>query len=227
MEMGRHPASLAAALCMATALVSAPAAAAKNDQQQTVTSATATLERLKTDESYRQNLAPLLARARAVLIIPHLVKAGFVVGGEYGEGVLLARGVDGWSQPAFYALIAGSLGLQVGIQDAEVIFIIMSDKALNAVMNNSLKLGADVGVAFLTAGAGVEASTTTNMRADIYAFSHSVGFFGGGALEGAVIKPLGTWNSAYYRKSVAPADILLNGAVANAGTDRLRELLRD
>lgn len=223
--MRRIRASLAAALCVTAVQVAAPAQAAKLEQQATVTSATATLERLKADDGYRQNLEPLLARARAVLIIPHLVKAGFLLGGEYGEGVLLARGVDGWSQPAFYALIAGSLGLQVGIQDAEVIFVIMSDKALNAIMNNSLKLGADVGVAFLNAGAGLEASTTTNMRADIYAFSHNIGFFGGGALEGAIIKPLGTWNSAYYKKTLTPADILLNRGAANPGADRLRELL--
>lgn len=216
-----------AAVLVAVGIWAGPATAAPSESQKLVARAAATLERLASNENFRERLQPMLSRARAVLIVPHLVKAGFVLGGEYGEGVMLTRGPDGWSHPAFYALASGSLGLQAGIQDSEVIFIVMTDRALQAILANSLKLGADVGVAFLTIGGGLEASTTTNMRADIYAFSHSVGFFGGGALEGAVIKPLESWNRSYYRRGVTPADILIARTVANPGADRLRDLLRD
>lgn len=202
-----------------------PSARAQVEQERLVSNAAATVERLRSDDSFAQ-LAPMFARAKAVLIVPSLVKAGFILGGEYGTGVLLVRRDDGsWSDPAFYTLGAGSLGLQAGIQNSEVLFTIMTDQALAALLGSAVKFGTDVGVAFLAIGGGWEASTTVNLGADIYAFSHAVGLFGGGSLEGAVVKARTTWNAAYYGNAASADDILLRRAAAHPQAKVLRDAL--
>lgn len=212
-------------IVLAMALLRPLPAAAQVDQQKLVNSAQATVERLRLDPNYDNHWGPVLQSARAVLIVPNLVKAGFILGGEYGMGVMVLHRHDGsWSYPAFYTLTAGSFGLQAGFQDAEVLFAIMTERALQAVMSNALKFGADLGLAIMVLGGGMEASMTTNFGADIYAFSRAVGLFGGGSLEGAVIKPRSTWNTAYYGDALAPEQILM-GTVANAQADGLRQTL--
>ncbi|PPR66970.1 MAG: hypothetical protein CFH02_01551, partial [Alphaproteobacteria bacterium MarineAlpha3_Bin1] len=108
--------------------------------------------------------------ARAVMILPAIVKAGFFFGAEGGSGVLMARNADGtWGYPAFYTLGAASIGLQFGIQDTETILVIRNEGALKSIIKDQGKFGADLGVTFGVVGAGMEASTTTNLRADILA----------------------------------------------------------
>ena len=168
----------------------------------------------------------VVEKARGVLIIPELVKGSFIVGAEGGSGVLLVRGSDGsWSSPAFYTLVAGSIGLQIGGQVAEVVFALMNDGAVEAFMGNEFKLGGDVSIAVGPLGRGVEASTTTNLNKDIYAYSYAVGLFGGGSLEGAKIITRQDHNDAYYG-AVAPArDIVIERKFFNRGADALRKAL--
>jgi lipid-binding SYLF domain-containing protein len=167
-----------------------------------------------------------LGRAKAVLIIPSLLKAGFLIGGEGGSGVLLVRNANGeWSPPAFYTLASGSVGLQIGAQDAEVLFTVMTDKGLRQVLKNEFKMGADASVALGPIGGGVEASTTLNMGADIYAFSKTRGAFAGGSFEGSYIKPRTEWNKLYYGQALSVEDIVLNGKASNPGADTLRQAL--
>jgi len=196
------------------------------DQTILVNRATTTVERLRSDGGIADNLARLLPKARAVFIVPDLVKGGFILGAQYGTGVLLARdGTGRWSGPAFYSIAAGSIGLQIGVQDSEAIYVIMTDGGLSAVVNNAFKAGAGAGVAVTVFGAGAEANTTTNVGADIYAFSHAVGLFGGAALDGAGILPRASWNAAYYGGNPTPEDILYRRAVDNRQADRLRDVL--
>lgn len=127
-------------LFLAAALMAlSPPVLAQNvvtDQTMMVGKAKSTVERLRSDPNMERNIAPLLARARAVLIVPDLVKGGFLLGAEYGTGVLLTRDAASgrWSGPAFYSVASGSIGLQIGLQDAEAMFIIMTDGGLRAVM---------------------------------------------------------------------------------------------
>ncbi|CAA7620115.1 lipid-binding SYLF domain-containing protein [Magnetospirillum sp. SS-4] len=196
------------------------------DQTMMVGKAVTTVERLKADANLSKPLADALARARAVLVIPDLVKGGFILGAQYGTGVLLARSPDGrWSGPAFYSIAAGSVGLQIGLQDAEAVYVIMSEGGLRAVVDNQFKAGAGAGVAVATFGAGAEANTTTNIGADIYAFSRAVGLYGGAALDGAGILARHSWNAAYYGGNPTPEDILFHRGVDNRQADRLREML--
>lgn len=196
------------------------------DQTRLVAKAASTVERLRSEAPLRDDIDRLLGRARAVLIVPDLVKGGFILGAEYGTGILLTRDRDGrWSGPAFYSVASGSVGLQLGLQDAEAMFIIMSEGGLRAVMNDRFKAGADAGVAVAHVGAGAEASTTGNVGADIYAFAKAVGIYGGATLEGSGILPRHSWNAAYYGGNPAPEDIVVHRRLDSPQANRLRDVL--
>lgn len=158
-----------------------------------------TVERVRAEMKTSPEMDDLLARSKGVLVIPSYYKAGFILGGAYGDGVLVSRMPEGgFGDPAFYRMTSGSFGLQIGMQSAEIVFMILTEKGLSAVLNDEFKLGANVGMSIGTVGAGAEAATTTNVGKDIVAYSKSTGLFAGGALEGAVIKPRKDWNAAVY-----------------------------
>jgi len=165
--------------------------------------------------------------ARAVLILPAIVKAGFFVGAEAGSGVLLAKGADGtWGYPAFYTLGAASIGLQFGVQDTETVLIIRNEGALRAILKDQGKFGADLGVTVGVVGTGMEASTTTNLRFDVLAFTNAkVGAFAGASLEGAVLARRRDMNEAFYGRGATPDAIVLQGRHKNPKADRLRSVL--
>src|SRR5579859_5087453 len=210
-----------------TLALAAIPALAQQDQQQTVNAALSTLERMKGDANFRDGFQPKLDQARAVVIVPALYKGGFIFGGQYGNGVLLARMADGsWSYPAFYTMEGGSFGLQIGLESTAVLFIVMSDKGLHAMLNNQFKFGADTGVTVLVVGAGVGASTTSNLGADIYAYSLTgIGLYGGLSLEGTVLSARESWDAAYYGSNVSSRAIVLDNAVSNPRADALRDIL--
>jgi lipid-binding SYLF domain-containing protein len=126
---------LAAALIAASLAFGAPARAAGSDQQEVVDHAKVAIDDMYSDSSFG-NAKSLIQRAKAVMIVPELVKGGFFVGGEGGSGVLLVKSGGTWSAPAFYTVGAASFGLQIGVETAEVVFFVMSDKALKAWMTN-------------------------------------------------------------------------------------------
>jgi lipid-binding SYLF domain-containing protein len=197
-----------------------------SDESQMVNRAVNTIERIRGEEMRKQIISSKLAQARAVLIVPDLVKGGFILGAEYGTGVLLTRDKNGaWTGPAFYSIASGSVGFQIGLQDSETLFVIMSDNGLYAVMNDKMKLGAAADVTLVVVGGGAEASTTTNAGADIYAFGTSVGLFGGVSLEGSGILPRHSWNANYYGGSPTPEDILIYHRYSNPQADRLKDVL--
>ncbi len=207
------------------ALVLAPPAKAVTEQEHLVNEAQLTLEKLLGDENLA-NMPDFLNRARAVYIIPSLFKGGFVLGAEGGKGVLLAKGPDGsWSSPAFYTMAGGSIGLQIGGQVSEVVLTIMNDEALRAILEDNFKMGGDLSIAVGPLGAGIEAGTTTNFDADVYAFSHAVGLFGGGSLEGSAIFTDEDDNQTYYGNTAPPEAILLERRFNNPQSEPLRKLL--
>ena len=159
-----------------------------------------------------------LANAKGVLIVPKVVKVGFVFGGSGGRGVLLVRGDGGkWNGPAFYTLGATSVGFQAGVSDSEVVMLVMTDKGVNSLLSNAMKLGGDASVAAGPTGQGA----TSTVKEDIISFSRSKGLYGGLNVEGSSIKPADDWNSAYYNKQVMPTDILIKGEVHNKQADKL------
>lgn len=215
------------ALPLLAALILPPQTQAQaGEPEEIVTRAVAALAQLRSDSNFAERIERLLPKAKGVLIVPDLVRGGFLVGAEYGGGVLLASdGQGGWSSPAFYTVAGGSLGLQLGLQESETIFLLMTDKGLEAVMKNKFTADAGVSVAFGTRGAGAQASTTAAFGADVVALSRTAGAFGGGTLGGTAILPRDTWNRAYYGSDIEPEAIVLKRAVSNPQADPLRNAL--
>ncbi len=200
-------------------------AAALSQEQEVIDKARITAAKLLTNKDFG-SLPDKLKDAKAVLIIPSLIKGAFFFGAEGGTGVLLARSPQGsWSYPAFYSMGAGSFGLQIGAQSAEVILLIMNEGALNAILKNQLKLGADASFAVGEIGAGLEGSTTTNVNADIIAFSNTEGLFAGVSLEGAVINTRESMDEAYYGKRCTAREIVVDQKYSNGAADSLRQVL--
>jgi SH3 domain-containing YSC84-like protein 1 len=192
------------------------------DSAQLVDKARMTLENfIKAPEM--ENFRSILKNARGVLIAPQVLKGAIIIGASGGSGVFVVRdGTTGnWVGPAFYTIGGVSFGFQAGAQASEVVLLAMTDRGVTALLNSSVKLGADVGIAAGPIGVGAAASTA-NLSADIVSFSRAQGLFGGIALDGAVVKVRNGLNSAYYHKNdVSPTDILIRKTVTNPGTESL------
>jgi lipid-binding SYLF domain-containing protein len=213
-------------ILIAAALALAPLAAhAQTEQQTLVDRATLSVQELA-GASDAGDLVDVLKRARAVMICPQIFRAGFILGAEGGGCVLVARdGAGSWSAPAFYGMSTGSIGLQIGIQDSQLILMILTDKGLQAVMDSQFKVGADIGVAVATLGAGLQGATTAAMSADIVAFSHARGLFGGVAINGSLMNARTDWNALYYGHEYASRQIVIDMQANNPGANPLREIL--
>ena len=136
------PSKLMAFAFAATMLIPISHAVAASDEANLVDRARITVDDLKRDKEFG-NAVELMRHAKGVMIVPSLIKGGFFVGGEGGEGVLLTRSApNNWSYPAFYTLASASFGLQIGVEQAELVVFVMSDKAMDAFMHDEFKLGA-------------------------------------------------------------------------------------
>lgn len=214
--------ALAIAACLAAG---AHGAHAQSEQQQLVDRATLAAQDMLNDHDGR-DAQGLLRKARAVMICPRVFRAGFLFGGQGGGCVLVARdGGGSWSSPAFYGMGAGSFGFQAGIQDSEVMMMIMTDRALRAIMDDQFKLGADAGGTFVEWGGGIEGATTTAVGADIVGFTRSRGLYAGISLSGSVLATRSEWNRAYYGKEAAAQQIVISMEANSPGAAPLREVL--
>jgi lipid-binding SYLF domain-containing protein len=167
-----------------------------------------------------------LKKSVGVLIVPTFIKAGLVLGGAGGQGVLSVRDekTGEWSEPAFYTLGSGSLGLQIGVQVSEVILLVKKRDVIDSMYASSVKLGGDISVAAGPAGRGAAAK---GLNADMISFALSKGVFAGISVEGAVIATRETANDVYYGTSVTPVEIILLHKVSNPHSAQLRETLTD
>ena len=164
-----------------------------------------------------------LKDARAVIISPNITRAGFVFGGKGGEAVVLSRErtTGQWVGPAFYNMGAGSVGFQIGVDVSEVIMLVMTEKAVNALLSSSFKLGGDMSVAAGPVGAGAG----SNITADVISFARAKGVYAGISLEGAVIAPDNKANDAFYGRPASPVDILVRRNVESPASLSLRQSL--
>lgn len=210
--------SLALAAAAALFLSTAPLAQAQSEQQKLVDEAKATLDRFLADPEMSW-LQKNINRAKGVLIAPQIVKAGFIVGGSGGRGVLIAHdsGSKQWRGPVFYTLATGSVGFQAGVSASENVTLVMTDKGLNTLLAPSVKLGGDASVAAGPVGAGASSDVTT----DFVSFARSKGVYGGLNLDGTVITANNDWNNAYYGKSVLAPDIVVRGSATNPAAKKL------
>ena len=194
-----HPARACAALplaaCLGLLLAGCASTSTPNDARATADAAQATLARFVQDPEMtwlRQNLP----RARAVLISPRILQAGFIIGGSGGNAVLQARttAAPGWTGPAFYKMGTGSIGLQAGAEATEMVALVLTEKGLNKFLSTDFKLGGDVSVAAGPVGAG----TGANIAADMVVYVRAKGLYGGLNLSGSVVSIDDTANKAFY-----------------------------
>jgi lipid-binding SYLF domain-containing protein len=193
----------------------------KTDAQNIVTKANITFNSFMSDKNFTE-MRKLSRSAKGIFIAPQVLKGAFVVGASGGTGVFLVREEGGkWTNPAFYTIGSVSFGFQIGGQASEVILLAMTDRGVTTLLQSSVKLGADVGIAAGPYGAGAQAATA-NISADILAFSRSKGLYGGISLDGAVVDVREGLNKAFYDKPVTPTDILVKRSVSNSHANKLR-----
>lgn len=211
------------ALLAATVLAAPGAALAQSSQQVTVDGARKVLNDLRHDKAFG-NAAQLIGRARGVFIVPKLIKGGFIVGGEGGNGVLMVHNKGGWSDPAFYAIGAASFGLQVGLQQSEMIMLIMTQKGLDGVLRDNFKIGAQAGISVVTLGSGVEGAIGGASPPDIVVWSSSTGLYGGLTVDGSIIRAEPNMDSQFYGRSVTTRDVLFGNMPSPRAAALRREI---
>ncbi len=216
---------LAAAVLAVLPWLAPRPAQAQGEEQTLVDRATLAVQEIVT-EDLSQDPRKALEHARAVMICPRVFRAGFILGGEGGACVLLARAGNGtWSYPAFYGMGGGSIGFQAGIQDAQLVIMVMTEKGLRALLNSQFKLGADASLAIATIGAGIQGATTGALGADLVAFSQTRGLFAGVSIEGSLMGQRSEWNRVYYGREMGSREIVIDMQASNPGADPLREVL--
>jgi len=166
----------------------------------------------------------LLKSARCIAIIPGDKKFAFIFGGSYGRGVATCRTVDGWSAPMFVAIDGGSIGYQIGGSSTDLVLLFMNDHALNSLLGDKFKLGADASVAAGPVGRNAAAGTDIRLNAEILSYSRTKGIFAGVSLEGAVVQADRSGDRSMYGAAVDRHEIL-SGRVATPLS--ARELSRE
>lgn len=166
----------------------------------------------------------LVKQAKAVFLVPELLKGAFIVGASGGNGLFLAADpkTGAWNGPAFYTVGGASFGLQIGGASSETAILVMTERGISSFLSNSLKLGADAGVAAGPIGIGA-AAATANLSVDLISFSRSKGLYGGVSLDGSVVAVRDGLNAAFYGRKVTPTDILVHHEVKSEAASALIE----
>ena len=141
----------------------------------------------------------LLDKAEAIAVFPSVIKAGFIVGGRGGRGVISRRVKGGWGAPAFFNLAGGSFGLQIGASSTDFVLLFMNDEALGGLLKDRFEIGGEGSVAAGPVGRSASATTDAQLKAQILSYSRSKGLFAGLEIKGVVISPDNDINLAVYR----------------------------
>jgi SH3 domain-containing YSC84-like protein 1 len=151
----------------------------------------------------------LLDKAEAVGVFPGITKAGFIVGGRGGQGVISRRVAGGWSAPAFFNVGGADFGAQIGVEKIDAVLLFMNDDAVAGLLKDKLELGGELSATAGPVGRTASASTDALLRAGILSYSRTKGLFAGAVLKGAAITPDNDLNQAVYGMD---AKDLLTGA---------------
>jgi lipid-binding SYLF domain-containing protein len=225
MKLDRRTVLTGSAAALAAPVLASQSAQADAKRQSLVDSCLQTAQKVLGGKDF-PDAARMMPSSKAVLIVPELVQGGFIIGAAGGRGTLMAHsGARDWSPPAFYGMGSGSVGLQAGAKVSEVVFIIRTDKGLNAILDHRFKFGAEAGVTLVAVGVGLEGASTTAAGADIVAFANSAGLFAGVSLEGSYLDPDSDWNALYYGQGATTRAIVLERRYANPGAEPIRQYL--
>ena len=171
----------------------------------------------------------LLRNAQGIMIIPGVIKLGFVIGGRYGTGILLVRDDQGnWSDPVFVSIAGGSLGWQIGAESTDLILVFKTKMSVSGILKGKFTLGADASVAAGPVGRSAEGATDVMLKSEIYSYSRSRGLFAGISLEGAVLAVDDDADASFYgKKDLRARDILAGKAgKRRPSVTELQQLLR-
>lgn len=155
----------------------------------------------------------LWVKAQCVLVVPGLKKGAFVIGGEYGAGLMSCRQPSGWSAPIFMQVEKGSFGLQIGAESIDLVMLVMNKAGMDKLLRNKTSLGAEASVAGGPVGRDMRAATDAQMKAEILSYSRSQGAFAGLDLSGGAVKPDKDNNADLYGK-VPVTDVVMSGTTA-------------
>jgi len=188
--------------------------ASTTDQQNLLRKAGMVLEEIKNapDEEIPTEL---IARAKAIIIFPTMIKGGFMVGARYGKGVASVRSskTGQWGSPAFLYTAGGSFGFQIGVEAVDLVLLVMSQRGIEGLIKDQFTLGADAAISAGPVGRHAEAAADILMQGEIYSYSRSKGVFAGVSLKGTVITADTDANWDYYNRPLSPQDILIYGKV--------------
>lgn len=158
--------------------------------------------------------AHLVRDAYAIAVVPDVFKAGLIIGGRHGLGLLSVKTNGVWSNPSFLRMNGGSIGFQAGVQSTDVILVFRTRRGVDSIVHGKFTLGADASVAAGPVGRSANASTDAQLQAEIYSYSRSRGLFAGVALDGSVLSIDHAANRAVYGDGVTPRRIF-TGDVGN------------
>jgi lipid-binding SYLF domain-containing protein len=151
-------------------------------------------------------------RARCVAVMPDVKKAAFVVGGEFGKGVVSCKTTNGWSAPVFLRLEKGSFGTQIGAESTDVVLLVMNEHGIERLLEEKVTLGADASVAAGPVGRSGTAATDAQLSAEMLSYSRARGLFAGIDLSGGVLRPDNEASRDFYGHAVAGREVLLGNA---------------
>lgn len=198
------------ALLLGLNLVGVTSAASDRDERERARKASVAFQEIMgaPDQALPQEL---LDRAECVAVFPSVKKGGFVIGGQYGKGLISCRRAEGaWGAPAFFTIGGGSFGLQIGGQAVDLVLLIMNKSGIDGLLQDKFEIGAGAAASAGPVGRNAQASTDILMKAQILSYSRSRGLFGGLELKGAVITQDKDANHNVYGKEISARDILVD-----------------
>jgi len=151
----------------------------------------------------------IFSKAHCVVVIPGLKKAGFIVGGEHGSGVMSCRRGNTWTSPVFMEMTKGSAGLQIGVQSTDLVLVVMNQRGAEKLLGNKVTLGADASVAAGPVGRAASAATDAQLSAEMLSYSRAKGLFAGVDLSGGSLNPDKSKNERAYGPNASARDIAL------------------
>ena len=199
------------ALTSALALIFAGASFAATSPESIIDDALSMLKEISSEEDV-SSMADTVRTSHAIAIVPSMVKAGFIIGGEYGEGLILRHKDGKWYGPSFYNIGGGSFGFQIGAQSVALLMAVINEKGVGAFTGSKTKLGGDIAIAAGPVGRRAEAATDAQAKASIYSYSMSKGLFAGLSLEGSVISISVKRNNEYWGGKVSAKEALTKPA---------------
>lgn len=212
--MTKRNVALGIALCVvATGASMTVRAAAGEDEVKRVGAATIVLNEMMSapDKAIPESI---LDKAEAIAIFPGVKKAGFVVGGQWGRGIISVRDAitREWSSPAFLTMTGGSVGAQIGGTEIDVILVIMNRSGVERLLSNEVKIGGEISAAAGPVGRAAEASTDLQLKAEMLSYSRSRGLFAGATVNGSAVKEDLDANKRFYGKALSSEDIVFERA---------------